>query len=74
MYKHVLFQLKYNNAYLPFKACTFFVLLLKKRQNASPPIPVLEGSVTLRAAATATAASAAFPPDFSMPRNRGDNV
>ena len=32
----------------------------------SPPIPVELGCVTLRAAATATAASAAFPPRFKI--------
>ena len=34
----------------------------------SPPRPVEQGSVTARAAATATAASAALPPFFRMSR------
>jgi hypothetical protein len=37
----------------PFKEWTCLVLASKKRQNMSPPIPVEEGSVTLRAAAEA---------------------
>ena len=34
--------------------------------NASPPIPVMFGSVTLSTAAMAMAASAAFPPRFKI--------
>ena len=54
------------NMYLPFRPWTFLVLWSKKRQKASPPSPVLHGSVRFNAAATATAASAAFPPPFSI--------
>ena len=36
--------------------------------KASPPIPVMFGSVTLSTAAMAMAASTAFPPRFRMSR------
>jgi len=35
----------------PLRACTFFVLASKNRQNMSPPIPVEDGSVMFNAAA-----------------------
>lgn len=44
-----------EDAPLPIKQCTFLVAASKYRANASPPIPVEQGSVTLRAAAMATA-------------------
>lgn len=46
----------------PCTAVTFLVSASNKRANASPPMPVLVGSHTLSAAATATAASPAVPP------------
>ena len=46
----------------PCTALTRFVAASYMRANASPPIPVLVGSHTFRAAATATAASPAVPP------------
>ena len=39
-----------------------FAVASQKRAKTSPPMPVDVGSVTFRAAAIATAASAAFPP------------
>lgn len=47
---------------LPLTALTSLLLASKNRQKTSPPMPVHDGSVTLRAAAVATAASAALPP------------
>jgi hypothetical protein len=41
---------------------TVFVFASKKSAKQSPPIPVELGCVTFKAAAVATAASAAFPP------------
>ncbi len=52
---------------LALSALTSFVSASKKRQKQSPPMPVLVGSVTLRAAAVATAASAALPPSWRTP-------
>jgi hypothetical protein len=47
-------------------------LLSKYNTKQSPPIPVDIGSVTLRAAATATAASIAFPPFFKIDKPISD--
>lgn len=50
----------------PIKHDTFFVFASKYNAKASPPIPVEYGSTTFKVAATATAASAAFPPYYKI--------
>jgi hypothetical protein len=52
----------------PLRAVMFLDLASKKSAKQSPPRPVDAGSVTLRAAAVAMAASAALPPFIRMER------
>ncbi|MCS6909484.1 MAG: hypothetical protein NZM11_02800 [Anaerolineales bacterium] len=52
----------------PFRAVTRYVHASQYSANTSPPMPVGIGSMTLRAAAMGTAASAALSSYFRMDR------